>query len=279
MNKGIVFAGSSDIVYPNAIEVPAKFDWPGGNKMRKIPGFRTIVDDNDGAVLGVVQSSYKLVKYEDTIEKFEKGLAEVLSEEYDYMEIEKDVRFFQGKSQMSATYTFPGFAFDIAGDECHPQVNLERSYNRTIKMQLALSLMRLVCTNGLRMPVKVGGFSRLHTKNLDQDQLIGDLLGEILNITQHKTLFSKLSNTPVKNYKSSIEMLYDNPAKPKFEFPKRYLPMVEKNWEGETGRSMWNLYNGFNSVINHHIDAEKGRPERARALDENLYNRFELITA
>ena len=42
---GIIFAGAGDIVYPKAIEVPEIFDWPGGEAVKKIPGFRTIVDD------------------------------------------------------------------------------------------------------------------------------------------------------------------------------------------------------------------------------------------
>ena len=116
MSKGIVFAGSEDIVYPKAVEVPAVFNWnktKSTTVAKKIPGYRTIIDDNDGSVLGLVQSSYKLIPYEESIEKFEQGLIDVLSEEYDYMEIEKNVKFFQGKSQMSATYTFPGWALVI----------------------------------------------------------------------------------------------------------------------------------------------------------------------
>ena len=129
----------------------------GWESVSQDSGFRTIVDDNDGTVLGVVQSSYKLVPYEDLVEKFEAGLTSVLDQEYDYMEVEKNVRFYQGKSQLAATYSFPAFAFDINGDNVHPQVTLESSYNRTRKLGFIFSIMRLVCTNGFvcHKPLKV----------------------------------------------------------------------------------------------------------------------------
>ena len=112
------------------------------------------------------------------------------------------------------------------------------------------------------MPQAIKSLTKLHTKNLDEDNMIGEILTEILRLTENTTLFTELAKKRVRSFKESVANLYDAPAKPKFEFPKRYLPMVENNFKTETGSSMWHLYNAFNSVLNHHIDGEKGRGER-----------------
>ena len=65
---------------------------------------------------------------------------------------------------------------------------------------------------------------------------------------------------------------------PKTIFSKNYLPLVKDEIKREESYgvvSVWGLYNAFNSVLEHNLVREKGKMERARALDKNLFEVFE----
>ena len=60
-------------------------------------------------------------------------------------------------------------------------------------------------------------------------------------------------------------------------FPARYLPEVNDEIKNEASFgvvSVWGLYNAFNSVLEHNLVRGKGKLERARMLDENLFKVF-----
>jgi hypothetical protein len=110
---------------------------------------------------------------------------------------------------------------------------------------------------------------------MDYDQMVEEIIASISD-TDRFILLQKWANSVMTPDKMGL--MAEKIVKSKASmFPARYLDEVKAEILKETSFgivSVWGLYNAFNSVLEHNLVRGKGKMERARMLDENLFKVF-----
>ena len=237
-----------------------------------IPNMRAIVRGDTNNVVGTVGSHYKVLSHAEALDPILDGLKKKGVETF------KRVNLSDGGAKMYASIYFPSSETEIGKDDnVWPGISIVNSLDGSLKYLAEMVLYRLECTNGMRVPERLAGFSAMHSKNKDYSELVEQIISAIDDGSQFN-IFNKLANTGMKL--DGTELYIDKLLEDKrFAFPKRYREMVlneithkEHKWNTIT---LWEIYNAFQSVLEHHLIREKGKLQRARTLEDNLFTYFE----
>lgn len=242
-----------------------------------IPDRRALVRTDTNEVVGLVGSTYEVLTHEQALDPILEAL------ETHGTTVRKQVRLSQNGSKMYARLFMEDMEKTFGSNETlWPGFTVVNSLDGTRRYQAEMTMMRLVCTNGMRMPQAISSFSAHHTKNAKFE----DAISRILEILDNPASFEFISRWnqiagPAKRATDvvveAIEAVIETPG---CKFPKRYTDQVADYYQNaEPGITAWNFYNSFNSVIEHNIAGEKGKIERARELDANIFSTFEKIYA
>ena len=241
-----------------------------------LPKQRAIVREDTGAILGTVGSHYKVLTHSEALDPILDRLKKKNIKTF------KRVNLADDGAKMFANVYFPGEETSFgegSPDTVWPGISIVNSLDGHLKYLGEATLYRLACTNGMRVPTKLAGFSAMHSKNKNFDSMVDQILDFIADGSQFST-FQRLANTGKKL--DTIELTIDNILEDKRStFPKRYkdLVMNEIN-RGEYSFNtitLWDVYNAFQSVIEHNIIRNKGRMQRGRILEDNLFKYFEKV--
>lgn len=237
----------------------------------EIPRLRSIVRTDTNQVVGCVKSNYKVLTHKEAIDP----IIESLSKNHDVF---KRIFVTDSGSKMFANLYLKDANTTISqNDGFWPGVSIVNSLDGSLKYRAEATIFRLICTNGLRVPVSIKSFVQLHSKNSDLSVAIEDFFGNFENTGGFSRL-SRLAVTPVKTQNELQGVLESVFEDKKLGFPKKYSQRVSDELNIEKSAfgllTYWNVYNAFNSVIEHDILREQGKIERARLLDENLFSKF-----
>lgn len=241
----------------------------------ELPDRSAIVRTDTGAVLGVVGSNYKMLTH-----------AQALDPILDHLD-SKGVKTFRrialtdGGAKMFANIYFPANEMGLGHsdgprDSAWPGISIVNSLDGTLKYQGEASIYRLACTNGMRIPQTIAAFTTVHSKNKN----FTDLVEQILEFVSDPNKFGILQAwaNQVRKPEAMGELARSIVEDKGCMFPERYLDLVLQEIEKETRFgvvSTWGLYNAFQSILEHHLVREKGKFERARVLEENLFKTFQ----
>jgi len=186
---------------------------------------------------------------------------------------------------MFANVYFPTQELNLATpegkkDSCWPGITIVNSLDGTLKYSLEATIYRLACTNGMRVPTAIASMKTTHSKNKSFDDLVDEILAQVSDKDRFVTL-QKWANKVLTPDAMAI-LAEEIIARKGNLFPKRYLDQVKAEIERETQFgvvSVWGLYNAFNSVLEHNLIRDKGKYERARMLDENIFKSFTKVFA
>lgn len=238
-----------------------------------IPDRFGIVRTDTDIVLGTVGSNYKLLSHADAIDPILDRLNDRGQKTF------KRIALTQGGARMYANIYFPSEESGLGkegGDSYWPGITVVNSLDGTLKYHLEASIYRLVCTNGMRVPTRIAGGASVHSKNKDYTEMVEQILEFVGNKDQFG-VFQSWANEVVKT--SDMEKMVDLILKDKKNtFPPRYRDHVIENLRREEQFgvvSIWNLYNAFHGVLEHNLVREKGKMDRSRLLEENLFNTFQ----
>lgn len=242
-----------------------------------VPDKRAIVRGDTDEVIGLVGSTYKTLTHADALNPILEALDKTGAK------VRKQIRLTQNGARMYARLFMEDMQASFGPDESlWPGFTVTNSLDGTRKHLAEMTLMRLVCTNGMRVPSAVAHFSARHTTNADYDKAVDKILTFLDNPAPFEFI-SAWNQQAGPNKRSedlvveAIEEVCDTKG---CKFPKRYTEDVADYYQNaEDGFTVWNFYNAFNSVIEHEIAGEKGKLERARELDENVFNTFQKIYA
>lgn len=245
-----------------------------------IPDKKVIIRDDTERVLGVVSDGYNVLSHKDALDPIIESL-----EKY-YSNIHKSIHLTKNGARLYANLYLKDFDdFGVINvnrhdriDKCWPGITVINSLDGSQKYRAELSLFRLVCTNGMTIPYAVHtSFSTRHSKNSSFDVEIEKLL-KIIEDPNTFEFINKLylHEGPRKdNEDSVIEEVNTVCNADGCHFPNRYANDVVNYYRNcEDGDSLWNFYNSFNSVLEHDFIRSRGKVERARSLDANLYCTF-----
>ncbi len=239
-----------------------------------IPNRRAIIREDNDEVIGEVGSNYKILTHSEALDPILNDLSK------------KKVKTFQrvalvdNGARMYANVYFPEQEINLptarsGKDTCWPGITVINSLDGTLKFSLEATIYRLACTNGMRIPTAIASFKTTHSKNKSYSDLIDEILAKVSDADRF-TILNRWAGQHISQEKM-VAMAEKIVGNKKSLFPARYLPLVREEIETESKNGLttvWGLYNAFNSTIEHHIIREKGKYDRARLLDENLFKTF-----
>ena len=237
-----------------------------------VPNTRAIVRGDTEEVIGLVKSAYKVLTHgqalDPVLEAFEKTGEK----------IHKSIRTTHNGARMYANLTFPEHQRSAGGNDNYwPGITVTNSLDGTRKYMTELEILRLVCTNGMRMPYRIAGFAVGHHKNAEWDQQVQKVLEMFEQPEQFEwiTSWNQIPGPSKRDHEAIIESIEEVVNTDGCKFPVKYAEQVTDYYQNdEDGFTVWNFYNAFNSVIEHDIKRSKDKVERARELDTNLFTTF-----
>jgi len=237
-----------------------------------VPNQRAIVRTDTNTVLGTVGSNYKLLSHAEALDPILNAL------EDRGQKLFKRVALTKNGAHMYASVYFPGEEMGVGkagGDSFWPGITVINSLDGILKYHLESTIYRLVCTNGMRVPTRIAGGSSVHSKNKNYTEMIEQIL-EFVGDKEHFGVFQSWANEVIRM--DDLEKMVDVILKDKKNtFPARYRDLVLDNLRKEEqfgGASVWNLYNAFHGVLEHNLVRGKGKMDRARLLEGNLFAQF-----
>lgn len=240
-----------------------------------VPNRRAIVRTDSNQVVGTVGGNYKVLTHSEALDP----IIEALNR--------KNVKTFQrvaltgGGAKLFANIYFPEQEINMSpnksnDDGCWPGITVVNSLDGTLKYSLEATIYRLICTNGMRIPTTISKMKTTHSKNKDFDRIVDEILHQVSDNGRFAMLQKWAGHVMTPD---AMAVMAEEIIKNKNSlFPKSYLPLVKEEIEKEARFgvvSVWGLYNAFTSVLEHNLVRDKGKVERARMLDENLYRVFE----
>lgn len=244
-----------------------------------VPGKRAIVREDTEEVIGTVGSHYKVLTHAEALDPIIRNL------ESRGLKTFKRVNLVDGGAKMFANIYFPGEEFEVgdhSNDSVWPGVSVVNSLDGSLKYRPEATIYRLACTNGMRIPMKMAGFSAIHSKNQDFESIVEKILASISEGSHFHT-FHRMANIgrPADTIELQIDQILEDK---KSTFPRRYKDLVMAEIAKNTNIrfntiTVWDIYNAFQSVIEHHMIREKGKVIRGRALEEDLFKYFSTVAS
>lgn len=208
----------------------------------KVNGYQAIkrLDTND--VLAIVTPLYKLVPH---VEAFAPVLA-VLGEEWEVTQVKVETN--GARAYVKAVN--PKYAVNVGGHEIIPQLVIPNSYNRTMKLRADVGFFRIICSNGLKVPLE--GFPQLNFKTRHWGE-VGQRQAEWLKQIH---LFTEQVPELVKTYSALTDKIVPEEKAKDILLEILGEKKLEKvlwywlNGKGQDGRpTAWALYNGVTEYL------------------------------
>jgi len=145
------------------------------------------------------------------------------------------------------------------GDIMGLRLTVKNSFDRTLRLSVALGFVRLVCTNGMTSLQKEMELTRRHQTGLDVS-FLGEGIEQCLGLVDEQaTIFNRLAATDIKqeqgssilgrlvkkqvmasNMKDSIEAIWNDPQ-----------------YGQDSERSLWNLYNATTQHLTRVVEPKR----------------------
>jgi hypothetical protein len=213
------------------------------NEGRAIPQFRAIRRTDTGHTLSIVSPHYKLKSHLDALNP----LIQKLGSEWEVTQVK--VESEGAKAYVKAVN--PNYAVKVDGHDIVPQLLLSNSYNRTKRLGADIGFWRVICSNGLKVPLE--GFPALNfgtTHIGDVNDKFEDLLKRIGLFTgavpQLVSQYATLTDKKVSKDQAT-DILEEILGKKKLD---KVLWYWEGNGKGLNGNpTAWNLYNAVSEYL------------------------------
>lgn len=249
---------------------------------------------NDNQVLNVCSERYNLVKNTEILPRIEAVL-----DQYG-IDYEFNARMASDKARFKFTYRLKDQSLAIGkGDIINPKIDIYHSYNGLVSYSMNMGYFRLICSNGLSIPIlkdekgrKLNNFSAKgrHTTKLSEN--LNSLEAELNDLLDMRTTHNKVIKEIFKGMNSEKLPSWENRLIEVLEANK--LPSIEENkaigkYESdfmvfikdtviseadqlnpnETVVTDWLIYNGINNAIYNNEFNSKADNVRA-TIDQNV---------
>ena len=167
-----------------------------------------------------------------------------------------------GGARCYVIYDFPGIGGKVAGQDLTFRLKIQNSFDGTIRASFAIGLVRLICSNGLAMPVSTMNLTQKHTTALEID-FVGRTVEQAL-----KAFFDAL---PFFESMTRIRVAQDEGGLILKGFADRHLigrrqaEAINRIWghpthEEDRDRNLWNLYNAVTQHLTHDVAEAPAKP-------------------
>jgi hypothetical protein len=147
----------------------------------------------------------------------------------------------------------------LNGQDLTFRLKVQNSFDGSLRASFAVGLFRLICSNGLAVPVNAIGMTKKHTQSLDVDFLSRAFDSSVRTFHESIPVLSKLIETPV-NQRDGGRILDGLVARKVLS--DRMSEGVKAVWESPTyhedrDRNLWNLYNATTQHLTHTVEGRR----------------------
>lgn len=227
------------------------FHLPTGEQTRFLANVRT----DNGEVLGCVSDRYEILQNSDML-----GASEDLFKSNGFANFKRKTVCTNGGARIRAIYDFPDHGFKLAnGNELTFRLKVQNSFDGSLRASFQVGLVRLICTNGLAVPVAAVGMTRKHTASLDASVLAGAFERSITAFKESAPLFNRMIESRMTQAQGNSILLGLEKSKVMSE---RMREGVQAIWERPTysedsDRNLFNLYNSVTQHLTHSVEAKR----------------------
>jgi hypothetical protein len=232
-------------------------------------GINHAILGRDDRILSFCSEDYQLIPNRDIVEGFSQFFTQ------QRIGFTPNFRSFDG-CRFKMQFALDKFKINLGTkdkpDWLTPCVYVYNSYNRTLRFQFGIEVMRLVCSNGLTISETVKSLSKLHTSH--SVKVIDECFDLIASYEAHyeeiMESYEDLKMFPVKNLSSRIKDVIDEIKFPVFLGEFAQDRAMREHIEHGLEANDWLVYNSLNYTLNHYADHLLGR--KAEDLDRKVLN-------
>ncbi len=210
-----------------------------------------------GEIFATVTSAYEVLQNRQLVEA-----AEAAFRTKGMTGWKRKVVVTYGGARCYVIYDFPGIGGRVAGQDLTFRLKIQNSFDGTIRTSFVVGLFRLICSNGLAMPVGTLNLTQKHTTALEID-FVGRTVEQAL-----KAFFDAL---PFFESMTAIRVSQDEGKAIVQGFAERHLlgrrqaEAIVRIWEHprheeDRARTLWNLYNAVTQHLTHDVAGAATKP-------------------
>ena len=220
-------------------------------------------------VFASVTDQYEIVQNEVLFSTAEKLFGEKSMTGY-----KRKIVVTNGGARARAIYDFPNIGAKIGNQDVTFRLKVQNSFDGSLRASFQVGLVRLICSNGLAVPVNTLNVTKKHTSNI-QEEFVGRALDSAIN-SFHNALpaFEQTARISVSPKDGENIMLNFVKAK---DISERMATEVLKIWTNPTyhedrERNLWNLYNATTQHLTHEVEGK--RFELAEKVNTRIMSAF-----
>lgn len=202
-------------------------------------------------VLGVCTKRYGIVQNADLINS-----AESLFERQSMGEWNRKTVVTHGGSRMFAVYDFTDHKVTVGNkDDLFLRLKVNNSFDGSQNASFTVGLFRLVCSNGLAMPVNTISLAKKHTTSLDPEFMAKGITRALNAFKESVPFLNRMTEVAVSRQQGITAL--ENLVK-RGELSERMSKQIAAKWEAPTyeqdaPRTAWSLYNAATEYLTHEV--------------------------
>lgn len=207
--------------------------------------------EDTGEVLGVATKRYGIVQNADLLSS-----AESLFEQERMGDWNRKTVVTHGGSRMYALYDFTEHKVTVGkGDILNLRLKVNNSFDGSQNASFTVGLFRLVCSNGLAIPVNTVSLARKHTGGVDAGFLARGITRALDSFKSAVPFLNRMGEVAVSRSQgiTAIENLVK-----RGELSARMSNRIIAKWddpsyEQDAPRTAWSLYNAATEYLTHEV--------------------------
>lgn len=207
-----------------------------------------------GEVLGVVTDQYEVLQNQTLLDT-----AETLFKTKGLTQFKRKEVVTHGGARMRAIYDFPTMGVKLNNQDLIFRLKVQNSFDGSLRASFGVGLHRLICSNGMAVPVNAVAMTKKHTQSLDAE-FIGQAFDSAVR-TFHDVVpvLGKMMEVPVTTQDGNriLETLVKRKV-----LSDRMSEGVKAIWENPTyhedrERTLWNLLNATTQHLTHSVEGKR----------------------
>jgi hypothetical protein len=220
---------------------------------RTTPYFANIRKDT-GECLGCVSEKYEVLQNAELIES-----VEALFKTEGFSNFTRRGVVTGGGARVRAIYDFKDHGFKVNGQDHTLRLMVQNSFDRSMRASFQVGVMRLVCTNGLRVPVASVGMTRKHTTTLEPEFVSNAFRRSVDGFSKAAPMFEALSQYRLSQTEGHLALKGLQSMKVLRE---KAVEAIGTIWDSPTykedaTRNAFNLYNAVTQHLTHDVEGRR----------------------
>ena len=251
------------------VDIPARLENIYLEDGDRVPGRKAIVREDTRDVLNVVSDRYMLVQHKEPME--------IMHEAIDALGL--DVRGTKTTVGMRGGYAKVEWLLDKAieiapakGDVLVVSAFVRTSYDYTSAFEVGLSLLRLVCGNGMTIPETIAGMKRRHVGSFSVAEAIQQVSADLKELPEIQRILVGLTGQRVvrTRFEKWLRKQVHLSAGAATEILDRY---------DRTGGSAWDAYNAITWYASHQVKGRMGKDRMVLRADKIRASANRMLSA